>query len=100
MREDVVDKVLKMDLPFLYKIRNAVLIDDSMLSDPVDMGKVVAVYKHIVAFCYQHAASVVYHRVGKREQEIDVVVEYTNSRNILIEVKYRERAPSPMIPRL
>ena len=72
-------------------------MDDSMLSDPVEMGKVVetAVYKHVAAFCYQQAASVGYYRGGKRGKEIDVVVEYSNSRNILIEVKYREGAPIP-----
>lgn len=36
-------------------IRNAVLMDDSLLSDPVEMGKIVetAVYKHVAAFYYQ-----------------------------------------------
>ena len=36
-----------------------------------------------------------YYRGGKRGKEIDVVVEYSNSKNILIEVKYREGAPIP-----
>lgn len=93
-------KVLKAS-PKIYiadaAIRNAVLMDDSMLSDPVEMGKVVetAVYKHVVAFYYQQAASVGYYRGGKRGKEVDVVVEYANSKNILIEVKYREGAPIP-----
>ena len=93
-------KVLKA-CPKIYiadaAIRNAVLMDDSMLSDPVEMGKVVetAVYKHVAAFYYQQAASVGYYRGGKRGKEIDVVVEYSNSKNILIEVKYREGAPIP-----
>ena len=93
-------KVLKAS-PKIYiadaAIRNAVLMDDSMLSDPVEMGKVVetAVYKHVAAFYYQQAASVGYYRGGKRGKEVDVVVEYANSRNILIEVKYREGAPIP-----
>ena len=93
-------KVLKAS-PKIYiadaAIRNAVLMDDSMLSDPVEMGKVVetAVYKHVAAFYYQQAASVGYYRGGKRGKEIDVVVEYSNSKNILIEVKYREGAPIP-----
>ena len=93
-------KVLKAS-PKIYiadaAIHNAVLMDDSMLSDPVEMGKVVetAVYKHVAAFYYQQAASVGYYRGGKRGKEVDVVVEYANSRNILIEVKYREGAPIP-----
>ena len=93
-------KVLKAS-PKIYiadaAIRNAVLMDDSMLSDPVEMGKVVetAVYKHVAAFYYQQAASVGYYRGGKRGKEVDVVVEYANSKNILIEVKYREGAPIP-----
>lgn len=76
-------------------IRNAVLMDDSLLTDPVEMGKIVetAVYKHIAAFYYQKAASVGYFRGGKRNKEIDIVVDYHNIGNILIEVKYREGAP-------
>lgn len=76
-------------------IRNAVLMDDSLLTDPVEMGKVVetAVYKHVVAFYYQQAASVGYFRGGRRGKEIDIVVKYPNTKHILIEVKYREGAP-------
>ncbi|HIQ82987.1 MAG TPA: ATP-binding protein [Candidatus Pullichristensenella stercorigallinarum] len=91
-------KVLKAR-PKIYiadaAIRNAVLMDDSLLSDPVEMGKVVetAVYKHVAAFYYQQATSVGYYRGGKRGKEIDIVVEYGATRNILIEVKYRESAP-------
>ncbi|MBE6990237.1 MAG: ATP-binding protein [Ruminococcaceae bacterium] len=91
-------KVLKAS-PKIYiadaAIRNAVLMDDSMLTDPVQMGKVVetAVYKHVAAFYYQQATSVGYFRGGKRGKEIDVVVDYPNTNNILIEVKYREGAP-------
>lgn len=91
-------KVLKAS-PKIYiadaAIRNAVLMDDSMLTDPVQMGKVVetAVYKHVAAFYYQQAASVGYFRGGKRGKEIDIVVDYPNTNNILIEVKYREGAP-------
>ena len=78
-------------------IRNAVLMDDSLLTDPVEMGKIVetAIYKHIAAFYYQQAASVGYFRGGKKNKEIDIVVDYYNSSNILIEVKYREGAPIP-----
>ena len=76
-------------------IRNAVLMDDDMLTNPVELGKMVetAVYKHIAAFYYQKATRVGYYRGGKRDKEIDVVVDYPNIDNILIEVKYREQAP-------
>ena len=91
-------KVLKAR-PKIYvadaAIRNAVLMDDSLLSDPVEMGKIVetAVYKHVAAFYYQQATSVGYYRGGNRGKEIDIVVEYGAARNILIEVKYREGTP-------
>lgn len=93
-------KVLKAR-PKIYiadaAIRNAVLMDASLLIDPVEMGKIVetAVYKHVAAFYYQQAASVGYYRGGKKGKEIDIVVEYPNTGNILIEVKYREGAPIP-----
>lgn len=91
-------KVLKAS-PKIYiadaAIRNAVLMDDSLLTDPVEMGKIVetAVYKHVAAFYYQQATSVGYFRGGKKGKEIDIVVDYPNTKNILIEVKYREGAP-------
>ena len=91
-------KVLKAR-PKIYiadaAIRNAVLMDDAVLSDPVEMGKIVetAVYKHIAAFYYQIATSVGYFRGGRKNKEIDVVVDYPNIKNILIEVKYRDKAP-------
>ena len=76
-------------------IRNAVLMDETLLTDPVEMGKIVetAVYKHVAAFYYQQATSVGYFRGGKKNKEIDIVVDYPNTNNILIEVKYREGAP-------
>ena len=91
-------KVLKAS-PKIYiadaAIRNAVLMDDSILTDSTEMGKVVetAVYKHIAAFYYQLATSVGYFRGGRKGKEIDVVVDYPNIKNMLIEVKYREGAP-------
>ena len=91
-------KVLKAK-PKIYiadaAIRNAVLMDDAILTDPVEMGKIVetAVYKHIAAFYYQHATSVGYFRGGKKNKEIDIVVDYPAIQNILVEVKYREGAP-------
>ena len=76
-------------------IRNAVLMDETIITDPVGMGKVVetAVYKHVAAFYYKFATSVGYFRGGKKNKEIDVVVDYPKIKNILIEVKYREGAP-------
>lgn len=91
-------KVLKAR-PKIYiadaAIRNAVLMDDSVLYDPVEMGKIVetAVYKHIAAFYYQTATSVGYFRGGRKNKEVDIVVDYPNIKKILIEVKYREGAP-------
>ena len=91
-------KVLKAS-PKIYiadaAIRNAVLMDDSLLTNPVEMGKIVetAVYKHVAAFYYQKATSVGYYRGGRKNKEIDIVVDYPNINNILIEVKYREGAP-------
>lgn len=91
-------KVLKAR-PKIYiadaAIRNAVLMDDSLLTNPVEMGKIVetAVYKHVAALYDKRAASVGYYRGGKKNKEIDIVVDYSNTKNILIEVKYRENAP-------
>lgn len=91
-------KVLKAS-PKIYvadaAIRNAVLMDESLLSDPIEMGKIVetAVYKHVAAFYYQQATSVGYFRGGRKGKEIDIVVDKPNAYNILIEVKYREGAP-------
>jgi predicted AAA+ superfamily ATPase len=75
-------------------IRNAVLMDDNLLTDPNELGIAVetAVYKHIAAFYYQSTTSVGYYRGGKKGNEIDVVVDYPNGK-ILIEVKYRQNAP-------
>lgn len=91
-------KVLKAS-PKIYiadaAIRNAVLMDDSLLMDGTEMGKIVetAVYKHVAAFYYQHATSIGYYRGGKKGKEIDIVVDKPKAYNILIEVKYREGAP-------
>lgn len=78
-------------------IRNAVLMDDDLLTDPDELGKIVetAVYKHVAAFYYQQATRVGYSRGGAKDKEVDIVVDYPNARNILIEVKYREHAPIP-----
>lgn len=93
-------KVLKAS-PKIYiadaAIRNAVLMDDDILADSTEMGKVVetAVYKHIAAFYYQKATRVGYYRGGRANKEIDIVVDYPNIKKIMIEVKYREEAPIP-----
>ncbi|WP_458461679.1 ATP-binding protein [Paenibacillus sp.] len=98
---DMAGKRVLKSKPKIYiadaAIRNAVLMDDSLLTDPVEMGKIVetAVYKHVAAFYYQKATSVGYFRGGKRNKEIDIVVDYHSAGNILIEVKYREGAPIP-----
>ncbi len=90
-------KVLKAS-PKIYiadaAIRNAVLMDDSILTDTTQMGKVVetAVYKHVVAFYYQIATSVGYFRGGRKNKEVDIVVDYPRIKHILVEVKYRENA--------
>lgn len=90
-------KVLKAS-PKIYisdeAICNAVLIDDSIVTDSTQMGKVVetAVYKHVAAFYYQFATSVGYYRGGRKNKEVDIIVDYPNIRNIIIEVKYRENA--------
>ena len=93
-------KVLKAQ-PKIYiadaAIRNAVLMDDDILTNPIEIGKMVetAVYKHVAAFYYQQATRVGYYRGGRKNKEIDVVVDYPNIKNILIEVKYREQVPIP-----
>jgi len=96
---NMADKQVLKARPKIYiadaAIRNAVLMDDSVLTNPTEMGKIVetAVYKHVAAFYYQQATSIGYFRGGKKNKEIDIVVEYPNVNNILIEVKYREGAP-------
>ncbi len=96
---DMAGKRVLKSKPKIYiadaAIRNAVLMDDSLLTDPVEMGKIVetAVYKHVAAFYYQKATSVGYFRGDKKNKEIDIVVDYHSAGNVLIEVKYREGAP-------
>lgn len=96
---DMAGKKILKARPKIYvadaAIRNAVLMDEAIVTDPVGMGKVVetAVYKHIAAFYYRYATGVGYFRGGKKNKEIDIVVDYPNVKKILIEVKYREGAP-------
>jgi len=70
-------------------------MDDSLFTDPIEMGKIIetTVYKHLVSFYYQKATSIGYYRGGSKGKEIDIVVEYPNTKNILVEVKYRDQAP-------
>ncbi len=88
-------KVLKSQ-PKIYiadaAIRNAVIMQEDLLTNPAEMGIIVetAVYKHVRAFYYRMATSVGYHRQGGKDGEVDIVVDYLNSR-VLIEVKYREQ---------
>ena len=96
---DMRDKKVLKSSPKIYiadaAIRNAVLMEEDILTNPEQMGKIVetAVYKHIAAFYYQRATKVGYYRGGKAGKEIDVVVDYPGIRKIMIEVKYREQAP-------
>ena len=75
-------------------IRNAVLMDDTLLTDPIQMGKIVetAVYKHVAAFYYRYVTSIGYFRGGPKNKEVDIVIDYPMAKKILIEVKYRENA--------
>lgn len=96
---NIADKKVLKARPKIYiadaAIRNAVLMDDSLMTNPTEMGKIAetAIYKHIAAFYYQKATSVGYFRGGKKGKEIDIVVEHPKINNILIEVKYRDGAP-------
>ncbi len=75
-------------------VKNAVLMDDDILTNETELGKIVetVIYKHVKSFYYQNSTRVGYIRSSK-DKEVDVVVEYPNSRNMLIEVKYRYQAP-------
>ena len=98
---DMTGKKILKSSPKIYiadaAIRNAVLMDNDLLTNPAEMGKVVetAVYKHVSTFYYQKATSVGYYRGGSGDKEIDIVVEYPSIKNMIIEVKYREEAPIP-----
>ena len=75
-------------------IRNAVLMLDQVLLDPVEMGTMVetSIYKHLISFYYRSRTNVGYYRrSGGNEKEIDVVVEFPAGK-ILTEVKYRENS--------
>lgn len=76
-------------------VRNAVLMKDDITNDPAELGIVAetAVFKHVKSFSYNTATQVGYYREGDRNNEIDIVVQYSqNVPPIMIEVKYREEA--------
>lgn len=88
-------KVLKSQ-PKIYiadaAIRNAVIMQEDLLTNPAEMGIMAetAVYKHVRAFYYRLTTNVGYYRKSGKENEIDIVVDYPRVR-ILVEVKYREQ---------
>jgi len=88
-------KILKVQ-PKIYiadaAIRNAVIMQDDVLTNPVELGLVVetSVFKHVKAFYYRYSVTVGYIRKSGRDKEIDVAVDLPGGR-ILIEVKYREQ---------
>jgi predicted AAA+ superfamily ATPase len=94
---DISGKKILKSRPKIYiadaAIRNAVLTDENILSDPAGMGIVVetAVYKHVQAFYQSMSARVGYCRNTGKNGEIDIVVEYPDNSRTLIEVKYREQ---------
>ncbi len=72
-------------------LRNAVLMQEDILTDPVEMGLMVetAVYRHVFALYARSSVRVGYFRDPAREKEIDIVVDRPKHR-VLIEVKYRD----------
>ncbi|WP_054694022.1 ATP-binding protein [Syntrophomonas palmitatica] len=87
-------KILK-SRPKIYiadvALRNAVLLlDESVFSDPVEMGMMIetAVYKHVTSLYYASRPRIGYYR-GRKNKEADIVVALPGGR-IVIEVKYRE----------
>ena len=74
-------------------MRNAVLMKDDITNDQEELGIIAetAVYKHIKSFYYNDFAKIGYYRGGKKDKEIDIVVEMEKLK-IMLEVKYREQA--------
>ena len=93
---DIKGKKILKSQPKIYiadaAIRNAVIMQDDLLTNPTEMGIIVetAVYKHIRSFYYRLTANIGYYRKPGKDNEIDVIVDYPGSR-ILAEVKYREQ---------
>ena len=74
-------------------IRNAVLMKDDILTDPVEMGYVVetAVFRHITTYAYKDNAKVGYYRDSRTDKEIDIVSASVKNK-YYIEIKYRENS--------
>jgi len=89
-------KILKSS-PKIYiadaAIRNAVLMDSEVLSNPIELGKMVetSVFKHLAVFYYKKPPRIGYYRGNKKQNEIDIIVDYPNAEKILVEVKFREQ---------
>lgn len=75
-------------------VRNAVLMKDDITNDPEELGIIAetAVYKHIKSFYYDSSTTIGYYRGGKKNTEIDIVVQSERFQPIMIEVKYRDQA--------
>jgi len=74
-------------------IRNAVLMQEDVFTNPEEMGIIAetSVYKHLADFYHQTTTKIGYYRDGKTNKEIDVVIDYPIGK-ILVEVKYRDQA--------
>lgn len=74
-------------------IRNAVLMNDNISSNPEELGMLAetAVFKHIKSFYFNEPCKVGYYRDGQKGKEIDIVVK-GNKFMIMMEVKYREKS--------
>ncbi len=75
-------------------MRNAVLMDDELMTNPDELGIIVetSAYRHVNSFYYNMATKVGYYRDGSRGKEIDIVVKLPQNTNIMIEIKYREKS--------
>jgi len=72
-------------------IRNAVLMNEDVLTDPNEMGYIVetAVFRHIKTYYSKYPIGY-YREKNDSEREIDVVVKKPK-KSIFVEVKYREK---------
>lgn len=75
-------------------LRNAVLLrDESILSDPNEMGTIVetTVLRHLYAYHYVDTPQISYYRDSQTQKEVDIIVK-SPAYTIPTEVKYRENA--------
>ena len=74
-------------------IRNAVLMDDDMLADPVELAKMVetAVFRHAVVHYGKHAVG--YYLGDRNDGGIDIVVDRPDAGKIFIDAKGQNPAP-------